>query len=309
MPTPPAETLSTAARASSGIAPLLQPERVPFRPRRTLAALRRTLVVAPHPDDESLGCGGLLALLARREQSAHVLFVTDGTGSHRQSRAFPPERLRQVREREGRRALRRLGLPPGRATFLRLPDEHVPAPGRAAFYNARVRLERFLLQHRPQTLVLPWRRDPHGDHRATWPLLCAAARVLPAAPRLLEYPLWAWVRPRPADHPRPGEAHPWRLDIDDVLAPKKRAIAAHRSQTTSLIHDDPGGFRLTPALRAHFERPWELYLESRLAPPSLTTTLPRKRASLLKREPSKKVVPANAAPADPPPSANGSPSP
>lgn len=244
--------------------PLAAPARVPLlRPKTALPWLGRTLVVAPHPDDESLGCGGLLALLARRGQAASVLFTTDGSGSHPGSRTHPPPRLRALRETEAVRALRRLGLPAEAAAFLRLRDRFVPPPGAARFHTAAARCGRLLRRQRVQTVVLPWRRDPHGDHRATWRLLRAAASALPVPPRFVEYPVWTWEWPAPGDLPRPGEVRSWRLDIRAVLPRKKAAIAAHRSQTTGLIGDAPEAFRLTPAVLRHFHRPWELFLEGR----------------------------------------------
>ena len=70
-----------------------------------LAQIGNALVIAPHPDDESLGCGGTIALLRQRGYSVHVLFVSDGTMSHPNSPAYPAERLRKVREAEALDAL------------------------------------------------------------------------------------------------------------------------------------------------------------------------------------------------------------
>ena len=49
--------------------------------------------------------------------------------------------------------------------------------------------------------------------------------------------------------------------MTEVLPRKRFAIAAHRSRTTGLIDDDPGGFRLSPAVLAQLDTPWEIYLE------------------------------------------------
>ncbi len=89
-------------------------------------SLGRTLVLAPHPDDESLGCGGTLALLRRAGFTVHVVFITDGTQSHPHSPSYPAERLRDLREAEALEALRELGVSATDTTFLRLPDRHMP---------------------------------------------------------------------------------------------------------------------------------------------------------------------------------------
>ncbi len=232
------------------------PERVPLRPPDAVAALGRTAVVAPHPDDESLGCGGLLALLARRSQPACVIVVSDGTGSHPGSAAYPPPRLRALRERETEDALAALGLTEA-ARFLRLPDGAVPHPDDAGFAGAVGALGDALRAFGPDTVLVPWRRDPHPDHRASWHLVQAAA---PEPCRIVEYPVWMWEREH-GGALQPGEVAPWRLDIRPVLGAKGRAVAAHRSQTTDLIADSAAPFRLPEEMMARAARPWELYLD------------------------------------------------
>ena len=84
------------------------------------------LVLAPHPDDESLGCGGLIAAAAAAGLPLRVVVVSDGTGSHP---AVPPARLKALREAETRAAIAALGLPPKALGFLGLADQGVPAEG------------------------------------------------------------------------------------------------------------------------------------------------------------------------------------
>ena len=235
------------------------PERHPLRPAETVRSWGRTVVLAPHPDDESLGCGGLLATLVAAGVPAHVVIVTDGTQSHPSSRSYPADRLRLLREAEATEAVAALGLTPDAITFLRHPDCGLPAPGTGAFDRAADRLAEVL--GRAETVVVPWRRDPHCDHVATWELAAAAAARLDDSPRWIEYPVWAWPNAKTDVAPREDEATAWRLDIGAVLDAKRRAVAAHRSQLTALIDDDPDGFRLAPEMLAHFDRPWELFLE------------------------------------------------
>src|SRR5580698_6612768 len=90
------------------------------------------LVIAPHPDDESLACGGLIAEACATDRPASVIVVSDGTGSHPRSRLYPRARLRGLREAESRQAVSALGLPPRSLEFLRLPDRFVPSEGARA---------------------------------------------------------------------------------------------------------------------------------------------------------------------------------
>ena len=242
--------------------PLANPNALSLQPATAVAEFGSTLVVAPHPDDESLGCGGAIALLRRMGCPVRVLVISDGTRSHPNSRAFPPSRLQALRERETLAALSVLDVEADAVTFLRLPDGAVPVPAADGFAQAVARCLTYLATFASSTILLPWRRDPHPDHRSTWQLLHTALAALSLSPRLVEYPVWDWDPAQRGDAPRPDEVMAWRLDISAVLPQKLRAIAAHRSQTTDLINDDPEGFRLTPEMLANFAHPWELYLEA-----------------------------------------------
>ena len=241
---------------------LLEPERVPLRPSASVEALGRALVVAPHPDDESLGCGGLLALLAGAGLSPEVAFVTDGAQSHPNSPSYPPARLQAVREAEALDALHHLGLPAAAAHFLRHPDSGLPIRGTAAFADAVQETAALLRRLRPDTVLVAWRRDPHCDHEGAWHLFRAAVALLDAEekPRWLEYPVWAWAHASTDRAPRASDGQAWRLDVAGVLDRKRAAIDAHRSQL-GLITDDPGGFTLPADFLPLFLRPWELFIE------------------------------------------------
>lgn len=240
---------------------LLNPDDLPLLPVATLAH-GSTLVIAPHPDDESLGCGGAIALLRRLGCIVRVLVISDGTLSHPRSRRYPTHALQTLREQETSCAVTKLGVEPEAVTFLRLKDGSLPFKGVAGFDEAVNQCCAYLSVFTPATVILPWRRDPHPDHRASWGLISTATAKLNLSPRLVEYPIWDWDPTQRGDTPASSEITAWRLDISAVLPQKMQAIAAHRSQTTDLIDDDPEGFRLTPEMLANFTRPWELYLEA-----------------------------------------------
>ncbi len=234
---------------------------LPLRPAATVADWGRTVVIAPHPDDDTLGCGGAIALLAGRGQDVSVLFVSDGAASHPGSVKFPPLVLRDLRETESREALRRLGVGEEAAVFLRLPDGALPMPGAAAFDAAVQMVGAALGKLQPDTILLPWRRDPHPDHRATSEIVRAALQGTAHPPRVLEYPIWAWERADTSTLPKLGEVEPFRLDIGAVVDKKTEAVAAHESQVTRLIDDAPEFCLLAPEMLAKFALPWEVYLE------------------------------------------------
>jgi LmbE family N-acetylglucosaminyl deacetylase len=236
-------------------------QRVVPAPPDTLHRLGATLVIAPHPDDESLGCGGTLALLRQAGYPVHVLFVSDGSRSHPNSKKYPAEALRQLRESEALEALRQLAIPTENAVFMRQPDTRVALSDSAEFAGAVGYLVENLTAIQPTTVLVPWRRDPHRDHRATWHLVQGALAQLPRPPQVIEYPIWLWELGGEADQPRADEVEAWSLDISPVMERKEAAIAAHRSQVTRLIDDDPEGFWLQPHLLRYFQVPIEIFFE------------------------------------------------
>ena len=253
LPVPMIRTLFPAA------SPLLD---LPWQPldARQWARWGRVLVVAPHQDDESLGCGGLIARLGASGQEIGVLFISDGSGSHRNSASHPPERLKALREQEALTALGILGVERQAIAFLGLRDRFVPFPDDPAFADAVDRFCRYWHGHMADTVLLPWRHDPAADHQASWHIAQAAlARVAPEV-RILEYPIWAWVELSEATMSR--DVAVWRLDIRDLRRRKRRAIRAHRSQTTKLICDDKTCFRLSRTMQANFDQAWEVFFES-----------------------------------------------
>ena len=225
------------------------------------------LVLAPHPDDESLGCGGLLAACAAAGRPARVLVVSDGSGSHPGSRAWPAPRLVTLRQEETRAAVAALGLDPLRDLgFLGLRDTAVPSEGPG--FEEAVRAVVAFAGRGPASLFATWRHDPHCDHAASFAIAAAAARAMGADTRLYAYPVWgmAYAHPIPGFPLPPGPRLPtpprgMRLAVGPHLEAKRRAVAAHRSQVSALIEDDPGGFRLPPEALALAFRPQELFLE------------------------------------------------
>jgi LmbE family N-acetylglucosaminyl deacetylase len=228
------------------------------------------LVVAPHPDDECLGCGGAIALLRELGCSVHILVMSDGTMSHPNSRQYPTAALQSLRAAETQSAMAILGVDADHITFLGLADSAVPLPNSLGFSAAVLACQNCLKAIAPQIIFLPWRQDPHIDHRATWQILQAALQHAAqhcdssnlSVPRIIEYPIWDWDLSQRRNELNHEVTKAWRLDIQTVLVLKQKAIAAYRSQITDLINDDPQGFRLSASMLAHFAHPWEVYLDS-----------------------------------------------
>jgi LmbE family N-acetylglucosaminyl deacetylase len=217
------------------------------------------LVLAPHPDDESIGCGGIIALLCDAGRPPVVMVMTDGAFSHPGSAAFPPERLRVVREAEARAAVRVLGVPEDRVLFLGLADGAAPVAGEE-FETAVGAVEDAVREFGCSVVLAPWSGDPHCDHEAVQ-LMARAVVDRSLEVRLLSYPVWGWL----LDGELELAAEPvgWRVEVESVLERKRRAIAAHASQIGGLIADDPAGFSLPAALLEACVTSHEVFVEDR----------------------------------------------
>jgi LmbE family N-acetylglucosaminyl deacetylase len=231
---------------------------------RRAAAGRRTpranvLVVAPHPDDDAIGCGGTLARLAARGAHISVVYVTDGSASHPNSRRFPPAVLRDVRENEARAALRKLGVRTEPA-FLRAPDSGLSQLGAADRGRLAARIAARITATHAGIVFAPWSRDPHPDHVVSAELTEAALALCARRPAVWYYHVWLPVRGNADEQPRPSEVRACDIVLNPGERARKRAaILAHRSQTGVLVDDDPAGFVIDTELLAGWLGPVERF--------------------------------------------------
>ncbi len=208
---------------------------------------RRWLILAPHPDDETLGAGQLICHLADAGRPPQIVYLTDGAASHPLSPSWPPTRLAAWRRREARAALRDLMGPSAPdPLFLDWPDAKPWRQGEAGFDRAARRLAGLMRRARLSAIATTWLHEPHCDHAAASVLARAIARRVRPEPHIYEFLVWGWDRP---------EAATLSAAPALVLAPRaghrrrrRRALTRHRSQLGAVITDSPEGFRLPPAM-------------------------------------------------------------
>jgi LmbE family N-acetylglucosaminyl deacetylase len=201
----------------------------------------RVVVVAPHPDDEILGVGGTMALLAAAGAHTVLVAVTDGEASH----PGRQEELRRLRPQESVAAAACLGARPERTHRLGHPD--------GAIDGHRLGAELTELIRPGDLLLAPWCRDGHPDHDVVGSAAGTAAARRHA--RVLSYLVWAW------HWAAPGRDMPWsqarRVELGrEVARRKRRAAGCFLSQ---VAEPDPV---LPLYVMRRLTRPFEVLLQS-----------------------------------------------
>jgi LmbE family N-acetylglucosaminyl deacetylase len=217
------------------------------RPLVADPARRRWLILAPHPDDETLGAGQLICALADAGRPPQVVYLTDGAASHPGSPTWSPSRLAAQRRREAYAALRDLMGPDApRPLFLDWPDAKPWREGEPEFERSAQRVAGLMRRARLCAIATTWAFEPHCDHAAAAALARATARCVGPQVQLYDYLVWGWSRPK---------AVALATERAVVLAPqarhrraRRRALTRHRSQLGAVIADSPKAFRLPPSM-------------------------------------------------------------
>ncbi|AMM21365.1 hypothetical protein AX769_16050 [Frondihabitans sp. PAMC 28766] len=230
-------------------------------PPATLDPRLGLLVLAAHPDDETLGAGGLISASVAAERPVTVCVVTDGRASHAAD-LIDADELAGVRLEELRRAMRALGGPALEVLGY--------ADGSLRENRAAVQAELALvIDSRPESVVVaPWRGDGHRDHRVLGEIAAelAAERGLV----LWEYPIWMWHWADSAHPDVPwGRMRAVHLSAADRLA-KRIALDSYVSQTTPRGSEPP---QLDEGFLPCFRRPFETFTVAS-EPPSVAVERP-----------------------------------
>ena len=189
--------------------------------------LARLVVLAPHPDDEILACGGLLAMRAARGLPSLVVAMTDGEASHGSGDALACARLATQRVAERYAGLGALGLAP--ASVVRLGIADGCAAQAIPVIAGRLRA----LLRPADVIVTTWQLDGHPDHEAA---SAAAQLAADIGCRLLQAPVWMWHWTSPGD-----DCMPWRRLVACDLPvwarrAKREALSCHQSQLQERGH-------------------------------------------------------------------------
>jgi LmbE family N-acetylglucosaminyl deacetylase len=246
---------------------------------------RSALVISPHQDDETLGCGGAIASKRRAGAEVSIVFLMDGSTSH--GALIDGARLGEIRRAEAVAAAARLGVAEADVSFLDLPEGRLADHREAAVAGLRTLLARTS----PEEVFTPSALEPQRDHHEANRVTRQALEEHGRPVDLSEYPVWCWYHwPKvPLPFSRWSAPPPLRrlpegrrilkttravgcgtrlyrefstcLDVSGVLDDKRAALAEYRSQTTRYLPDprwatlgDVGGGAFLDALLAPTER-------------------------------------------------------
>ena len=182
-------------------------------------AMKRILVLSPHPDDESIGCGGVLHQHVKSGDQVHTLFLTSGErGGHGMS----PELTLQTRESEAQEAAEILGY--RSLEFWRVPNGKLTSSASLA-----KRLTQKVKTFKPDIIYVTHDKEQHPEHRAAARLVRKSLQSIPKskAPVVLMYEVWTPLQRM--DH---------IVDITSVVEVKRLAIQAHRCQCAVMAFDE-----------------------------------------------------------------------
>jgi LmbE family N-acetylglucosaminyl deacetylase len=203
----------------------LFPAQYPFAKSPYERSAGNVLVVAPHPDDDVIGAGGMMALLSRNSRSVFSLYVTDGRNSRAAQLAAAKKKMAIVRRREALAALKTVKA--CGAVFLDYGSQELQHTKRREAVKA---IREVFLFFRPEAVYIPAPIDRHPTHQTVLRLTLTALRSIRGfAPKLFGYSVWGGVY---------GVRGLQTVDISSVVNLKKRAIRMHRSQIAFKAYDE-----------------------------------------------------------------------
>ena len=148
--------------------------------------LRPTVVIAPHQDDEVLGCGGTISHLRQCGVPVTIIFLCSGAYSH--SKLMPPEEMEVTRNREALDAAKSLGVAASDVLFMPICTREYPINHE----EIKKQLIPVLQNRQADNYYIPYRYEPHPEHSATASIGLYAIDKLQKNALVMEYPVWFW---------------------------------------------------------------------------------------------------------------------
>ncbi|WP_414754160.1 PIG-L deacetylase family protein [Anabaena sp. CCY 9910] len=219
-----------------------------------LSNQKSAMIFSPHQDDETFGCGGMIAYKREHGIPVVVVFITDGKGS-RSLDLDCQNQIVQTRKQEAISALGILGVESSHIHFLSKPDGCLPELSNEEHQQTIREISELIQHYQPEEIYVPHRKDCHRDHEATYNLVKTVIREANIPVEVFQYPVWLfWRAPLFILLKIQDIAAAYRFSITSVQDKKKRAIASYSSQIENL----PRGF-IKQFLNSH-----EIFFKSEL---------------------------------------------
>lgn len=223
-----------------------------------------TIVIAPHQDDESLGCGGVIARKRNEGFPVHVIFITDGSASHPGHERISPRSLALLRRSEAMAAMNCLGVERNAVHFLDEPDGTLNTISPARRRELVGQLGGLFEKIRPAEIFLPCNPDGSGEHDATFGFVTDAIRASGIRPDIWQYPVWSWWNPGLMLRRWLKSNDCRRQPLEDYYQSKLQAIDCYQTQISPLAPDRHPS--LPPELVKVFQQDTEYFFRYELDP-------------------------------------------
>ena len=242
--------------------------------RQMLSKLARTLpietgvtiVFAPHQDDETLGCGGLIAHKRNEGLPVHVIFITDGRASHPGHPQVGPVEMAARRRGEAREALAILGVETNAIHFLDAADSTLERLEPSSRETLITRIGSLIDQIQPAEIFVPCCPDGSTEHDAVFNLVRESLQRTRRRPNVWQYPVWSWWNPFLLFKHLFLAGRCYRHPLEDYHLIKERAMTRYRSQLQPL---DPWETPvIPPELQQVFHGRDEYFFHFDLKPPA-----------------------------------------
>jgi LmbE family N-acetylglucosaminyl deacetylase len=184
------------------------------------------LVIAPHPDDETLGCAGLIHNYVRADHPVKIVIVTDGAAAQLPD-APSKEGIAATRRKESLHAASILGVSQEHVLFLSYSDGNTET----CIDQIKQDIESQLWLYQPALVVSPHSIDAHSDHRTVSSIVLDLKQSGKITCPVWEYPMWFWPKGAIKHFFSPALlASHIKINIKDSVALKQQAIDAHACQ-------------------------------------------------------------------------------
>jgi LmbE family N-acetylglucosaminyl deacetylase len=220
------------------------------------------MIIAPHPDDEVFGCGGMLAGRAANGKATDIVFLTGGEASHKGCCTVQPSQVGAQRRCLAGAANEILGIPQKRLQFLGGNDGKLPHKGQDGFIDLAEKIAACLEKSAPEAVFCPHPFEGWSDHIAAEELTRAALKMLAPGPmpRLYHYCVWFWYSMPLKRACRIDWRRARLLDISEQLPLKQKAMRTYLDALAPCGHPWVG--KLPPQFLRAFDWDKELFFEA-----------------------------------------------